>query len=497
MSARTAVIGFDACDPAIAATLMDAGRMPHLASLVRRGLRRSLVPPYGLYVGSIWPSLATGTGPAVHGIYSWRQFVPGAYATKRMQPAEAGGVPMWDSLSRAGAKVAIVDAPLSAPSQELNGLQIVDWGSHDRWMATNSVGADDLLHDRPSHPIEVRCDHTARTRPPASMVEALLEGATAKGDLSLDVLHRDSWDLFLTVFSESHCAGHHLWKHHDVNHVAHDPEAAIALGGDPLLDVYEALDVQLGRLLEDLDDATVMVILSHGFVPHYGGEHILAEALLRIENAIAPTPTTRAISGSAHRAGHWATKKVRARFAGGDPSLASLDGARAFFQVPNNERFGGIRLNVAGREPQGFIDPSAPSGIELIDRLKAELLALRCPTSGRQVVSEVIRVDDHHRGPRRAHLPDLLVDWEWSAPIDAAVSPTVGLVAGRYSGIRSGDHRPAGEVIVVHPGMADTENDGGGSIRIEDLAPTIAASLGESLTDVDGVVVPELAGSSV
>ncbi len=475
---------------------MADGRMPHLASLARRGRTRSLVPPYGLFVGSIWPSLATGCGPGVHGIYSWRQFVPGAYATKRMQPAEAGGVPVWESLSRAGAKVAVVDAPLSAPTQGLHGLQIVDWGSHDRWMAATSIGADDLMAGRGSHPIEVRCDHTARTRSPTSMVESLLEGAKAKGDLSLDVLRRDSWDLFLTVFSESHCAGHHLWKHHDTDHVAHDPEAAIALGGDPLLDVYCALDVELGRLLDDLEDATVMVILSHGFVPHYGGEHLLAEALLRIENAIAPTPTTRAISGSAHRAGHWATKKVRARFADGDPSLASLDGARAFFQVPNNERFGGIRLNVAGREPRGFIDPSAPSGMELVDRLEAELLALRCPTSGRQVVTEVIRVDEHHRGPRRDHLPDLLVDWEWSAPIDAALSPTVGLVAGRYGGLRTGDHRPAGEIIVARPGVTDPDDDGGGSIRIEDLAPTIAASLGESLTDVDGVDVPELSGST-
>ncbi len=495
MSARTAVIGFDACDPAVAAGLMADGRMPHLASLVERGRRRSLVPPYGLYVGSIWPSLATGCGPAIHGIYSWRQFVPGAYATRRMQPAEAGGVPMWESLSHAGAKVAIVDVPLSAPARELNGLQIVDWGSHDRWLPTTSVGAGEVMDGRSQHPIEVRCDHTARTKSPAFMVNALLEGAKAKGDLSLDVLRRDTWDLFFTVFSESHCAGHHLWKHHDQNHVAHDPEAAIALGGDPLLDVYSELDAQLGRLLEELEDATVFVVLSHGFVPHYGGEHILAEALLRIENSIAPTPATRALSGAAHRAGHWAAKKVRSQLAGGDPSLASLDGARAFFQVPNNERFAGIRLNVAGREPQGFIDPSAPAGMELVGQLEAELLALRCPDSGRQLVADVIRVDDHHRGARRAHLPDLLVDWEWSKPIDAATSPTIGLVTGRYDGPRTGDHQPAGEVVVVQPGGGSASEDGGGAIRIEDLAPTIAATLDQSLVGVEGMAINELVTS--
>ena len=32
------------------------------------------------------------------------------------------------------------------------------------------------------------------------------------------------WDLFFTVFGESHCAGHQFWKMHDETHPWHDPE---------------------------------------------------------------------------------------------------------------------------------------------------------------------------------------------------------------------------------------------------------------------------------
>ena len=55
--------------------------------------------------------------------------------------------------------------------------------------------------------------------------------------------------MFLAVFSPSHCAGHHFWAVHDADHPRHDPATAGVLG-DPIVDVYEAQDAALGRLLD-------------------------------------------------------------------------------------------------------------------------------------------------------------------------------------------------------------------------------------------------------
>lgn len=483
---KVAVVALDACDPQIASELMASGEMPHLAQLASEGARFDLMPPTGLFVGSIWPTIATGCGPGTHGIYSWRQFEPGTYATRRMRPAEIGADPLWITLSERGARVAVVDAPLSAPDQRVNGLQIVDWGSHDRWLDTVTVDGDDVLAGRSSHPIGVRCDHSARALAPQELLDTILEGARAKGDLSIDVARSEAWDLYITVFAESHCAGHHFWQHHDPQHVDYDADKAAAFGTDPIHQIYRALDHELGRLVETFDEETVvMVLLSHGFVPHYGGEHLLNDALLRIEDAISPASRAQEAVGTTRRVHHWLGKKARSRFADGDPTIASLNGARSFFQVPNNERFGGVRLNLKGREPQGRIDADSTSGRNLIDRLEQELRLLRCPDTGRSLVTDVLRVDQLHPGPMRDRLPDLLIDWDWSAPIHAATSPTVGRVDGSYSGNRTGDHRPGGEVMISNT----TRPSSAASMRTEDIAPTIASLLGERLPGVDGSTV--------
>jgi predicted AlkP superfamily phosphohydrolase/phosphomutase len=167
----------------------------------------------------------------------------------------------------------------------------------------------------------------------------------------------------------------------------------------------------------------------------------------------------------------------------------TLDGSRPFFQVPNNELYGGIRINLAGREPRGFVE-AGPAYEATLDMLTEELLQLADPATGRPLVKRVLRSDDLHPGPRRSWLPDLLVDWERSAPITAATSPTIGLVTGSYDGVRSGDHRPSGLVTAMGPGI----EAGGraGAVRMWDLAPTICETLGVELPGADGDVVPAL-----
>src|SRR6185436_19531560 len=50
--------------------------------------------------------------------------------------------------------------------------------------------------------------------------------------------------------------------------------------GDPLRDVYIALDAAVGRLLEAAGpDTTAVVLCSHGMGPHYDGTHLLEEIL--------------------------------------------------------------------------------------------------------------------------------------------------------------------------------------------------------------------------
>ena len=92
---------------------------------------------------------------------------------------------------------------------------------------------------------------------------------------------REPWDLFATAFADPHCVGHQCWHVRDANHPLHDPEAA-ALVGDPVMDVYVAIDAAIGRMLEDVDRETMVLVAScTGMGPNYTGNYVLDEILRR------------------------------------------------------------------------------------------------------------------------------------------------------------------------------------------------------------------------
>jgi predicted AlkP superfamily phosphohydrolase/phosphomutase len=492
--ASAIVIGLDAMDSSLAQSLAADGHMPVLAGLLERGVRAPTRNPEGLVVGGIWPSFATATWPGRHGFYCFRQLETGTYRTRRFTPHDIAGTPVWSSLSAAGRRCCVVDAPLTTLDQDIAGVQIVDWGTHDRMLAPAAVpaGVDhDLRSDLGHHPVIGKCDDYAHRGDWEGLVAALAGGAAAKTDLCLRLLAREPWNLFLAVYGEAHCAGHQLWSLHDPHWAGHDPSLRARLG-DPLIATYQAIDRQLGRLLEQVPpEAAVVILLSHGIGPHHDGDHLIAEIVRRLEQARGRASLLRRGAEIAARRGDRSRRAVQRRLRPSDPRLvgaSNVDGSRAFFPVPNNELYAGIRINLAGREPRGRIQRDELD--EVLGWLADRILELVDADDGRPLVHRVVRVDDLFEGDRRDALPDLLVDWRRERPITSAASPTIGEVRGRYTGIRTGDHRPAGLVLAHAPGTEPRML--ASPVDIVDIGPTVAAYLGVLLTDVEGKPLPDL-----
>jgi predicted AlkP superfamily phosphohydrolase/phosphomutase len=474
---RVTVLGFDAMSPEIVREMVAAGELPTLASLFDAAAWSPTENPWGLLVGGVWPSFATGTTPARHGFYCFRQIVDRTYSLRRFTPDDIQAPTVWRLLSDAGRRCTVLDAPLSTPTPGLYGEQLVEWGAHDRMTPFGASPPEfgtevmQCLGPYPAH----RCDDYTLRDDYTGLRDALLEGIATKRDLIRTHLTDPHWDFLIAVHSESHCAGHQFWCLHDPSHPWHDPERRAAIG-DPLHDVYRALDASLATLLDDLDDDTVvMVLLSHGIGPHYDGDHLLAEVLTRLDESLSPRPAWLVRREQVLR--RLGRRRLRRRGA------ISVDGSRRFYKVPNNELYGGIRLNVVGREPRGRVRRGGEFDT-LAEEIRVEFRALVDPDSGRPLVRDVVRTDRVYDGPVLDALPDLLVDWHRDAPIDAAASPRIGIVRRTYDGPRSGDHRPAGVVFVRGPGVRPGPVDQ--LVRVIDLAPTVAAHLGVVIPDADG-----------
>jgi predicted AlkP superfamily phosphohydrolase/phosphomutase len=88
--------------------------------------------------------------------------------------------------------------------------------------------------------------------------------------------------LFAQVFTEGHCAGHQCWHLHDPAHPNYDPKV-VSLTGDPIREVYRAIDSAIGRILAHIDENTyVFFLATHRMAHNIGGNFMLDEILEKL-----------------------------------------------------------------------------------------------------------------------------------------------------------------------------------------------------------------------
>ncbi|HEX3063825.1 MAG TPA: alkaline phosphatase family protein [Dongiaceae bacterium] len=513
------IIGLDAMDCDTALAFAAEGIMPVLESLLARMPSCPLLSPPGLFVSALWANFATGLRPDRHRFLCWDEVDVATYRRRLTTPETMRGTPFWRRLAAAGHASASIDVPhtiLRDFGNAANGqaLEIAEWACHDRHLGLQvwpPAEQKALLAAFGRHPlfgmegIEPRHyapdDYLFRAgahRTPDEMKQltaAMLEYLPLKTRLLQKYLAARRWDLFIGVYGEAHCAGHQLWHLHDTGHPRFDPAIQRHIGGDPIRRIYAGLDEELGRLLETVDpDATLLLMLSHGMTSHHDGTHLLEEVLRRIELAGASLGEAvahrlRSAGDAVARSALGLIRPIPKR----DLARPAERASRRFFLSPNNTVYGGVRLNLIGREPNGRVSPEEVDG--LLTSLERDLLALVNTRTGRPAIRGVSRAERWYRRDRTDTMPDLFVDWDHTHPIESVRSDKVGLVEMAYEHWRTGDHRDHGLMLASGPGIAKGASLP--ALAMEDIAASILARFGEDVSDLDGRPVPWLADARV
>jgi len=496
---RTVVIGLDAAAGDLLFDGCDRGYFPHLAALRRRGVWGTAEALPGFGSGALWPSFSTGVTPAKHGRYFYRQVAPGGYQAKRFEAADFSAPAVWKTLSDAGRRVAVFDVPKAVLSENLNGLQAVDWIVHGpvyRRLVTwpPELGAE--LSARFGVDPLPKCDQPGgrNAAEHTALRDQLIARVRQKEASALYYLERESWDLFVTVFADPHCVGHQCWHLRDANHPMHDAATAAAVG-DPVRDVYVAIDAAIGRIAEAAGpDADVIVFSGTGMGSNYTGNFLLDDMLRRLEGLERTKPLEwftrikRAVKNRIPRVVRKRWNQTARRIE--EVAVKGDRERRRCFAVPHNDIAGAVRVNLAGREPNGRVAPGAEYDA-LFERLRGDLLDVRNLDTGRPIVTDVVRTDATCSGDQLALLPDFFVLWSREAPIERVGSAKIGALEYVHRGNRTGDHRPDSVFVAAGPHVATGQLD---PVSILDFAPTLAAMHGVSLPDADGRVIPEIAG---
>jgi predicted AlkP superfamily phosphohydrolase/phosphomutase len=185
----------------------------------------------------------------------------------------------------------------------------------------------------------------------------------------------EPWDFFFVTFGEPHGAGHYLWHFGDTDYPL---RPSTDLDGQNLVrDVYGGVDAAIGRLLDAIDDdVTVIVTSADGMGPNYSGCHLMPELLHRMDlyhgsnvgggSTVGMRPKTGALQSIRQAIPlSWRQSFTRCMPRRMRYQLemkwvnAAIDWSRSkVFCVPNSNE-GYFRVNLAGRDPAGLVEPGS------------------------------------------------------------------------------------------------------------------------------------------
>jgi predicted AlkP superfamily phosphohydrolase/phosphomutase len=428
------------------------------------------------------------------------QLEAGSYRINKKYASDVRGEPFWATLASNGHRVFSFDVAQTRPIEDFNGINLCGWGSeYPAWPRSSwpKPLMKELVARYGSHPLvnSYRLSISPGTENEYRLFyNRLSTGLQRKGEICLDILGRERWDLALVVFPEVHWAMHLLWQTWDRDHPDHDPDIALPFD-NVYLDLYRKLDTWIGRFRALMPGADVLVFSGSGLGPNYSGWHLLPEVLEKI--GLGPPPDSRRGGGQARALlpmRRWGASKIRKTE--DTLSVGTIEflkkvvpapiwdrmtrrllhagnrwAASKAFALPNDYS-GAIRINLAGRERHGVVPPEEYDAV--CSRIERALRQLVNPDTGRPVVQDVIRLRAVYPGEDLGDFPDLIVTWANDAPVNAVESPAVGMVSRPFPERRSGAHR--NDCFILSSRVLKEGTESGASLL--DLAPTIFDLLG-------------------
>lgn len=273
-----------------------------------------------------------------------------------------------------------------------------------------------------------------------------------------DALDKTRKGLCACVFDTTDRVQHMFWRYLEEDH-----PAARGLSGDRpqvIQELYRRMDALIGRVMEQIDDQTLLLIISdHGFKSFHRSINLNAWL---------------------YQNGYLALKEGRVESRDWFEDV-DWSRTRAYTMGLN-----GLYLNLKGREREGIVE-QGDAAESLKQELCTRLEGLADPASGRAGITGIFNCEDSYRGPYIENAPDLLIGYGegFRASWDSVTGRVTGVVFEDNLKAWSGDHcvdpRLVPGILVANREFAAKEP------AIVDVAPTILKTFGLSVPDhLDG-----------
>lgn len=275
--------------------------------------------------------------------------------------------------------------------------------------------------------------------------------------MMLEELNRLESGLFFCLFDTPDRVQHMFWRFREQDHPANGTNgkqsAAFAEYSRVIEDEYRRCDAVLGKVLDAVDDDTLLIALSdHGFGSFRRGVNLNTwlhrQGLLALKDGVRPGEETAEF------------------FAGVD-----WDRTRAY-----SVGLGGIYINRKGREAKGIVSDEEADALQR--RIAKELGGLADAEKQTTAVRGVVRRMEAYSGPYADESPDLVVHFargyraSWGTSLGGVSEDLFEDNVKRWGGDHIVDPAEVPGVLFMNKAF-ETANP-----RLLDLAPTISTALG-------------------
>lgn len=493
------LVGIDAACARILDPLLDNGTVPTLASLAESGVTgplQSQIPPW---TASAWPSLYAGTNPGKHGVFGFLKY--NGYEWDVVNASHVDEPALWELADLQGLQSVVVNVPITAPPTPIKGAVIPGYTAPEQ---------------PPCHPKgileeiqEVIGDYRIYPRPDADQPAEYISLIKQRGAAFRYLAEKYQPDFGFIQFQQTDSVFHE-----------YPDNLYIEEGGGMVESIYRSVDSELAAIFDLFDVGTVLVVSDHGIGPSSDIEFRMNECLREQEYVKSTTgdmPAWLPILHDHLREGKTDTNSgigwigpaiAAASSLGLTPARAGrvlralhLDGIVQKIVPVRAQRAGrksvdftsstaytrswielGIRINLAGREPNGVVEPSAYETVrsDLIELLRSVELP-----DGSPVFETVCKREKIFHGPHTDDAVDIItVPTNFDTMLSADLKGSVfGPAAEPWN------HKLDGLFIASGDAIGSTKSSH--SAHLFDIAPTVCSALSIPRSDrMDGQPLP-------
>jgi predicted AlkP superfamily phosphohydrolase/phosphomutase/Flp pilus assembly protein TadD len=422
---RVIVLGMDGMDPRTVDLLMSEGKMPNFAKLRKDGAYAPLLSAEPLLSPVVWTTIATGKGPDQHRIGHFvavNEKGDQLPVTSSMRKVKA----LWNILSDAGRRVAVLGWWATWPSEKVNGAMVSDHFAY-HFLFGQGLHGDDSPEGKTWPPELVQKLQPLVKRPqdlkPADLAPFVsvtqqefdrpfdlddelsgfkwaLSTTMTYRNVGLELWKKERPDTMLAYFEATDSTAHlfgHLFR---AQNLSGDLAEQQKRYGQAVEAMYVYADRIVGDFMAAMDDDTTLIVLSdHGFdlgalpddpsklrnmrrvsekfhriqgIVYLWGRHIKARTRLDSPSILDVAPTVLALNGVAP-----------ARDMPGRVLSEALD-VKSPTRITSYEPGGGGAQVAAGGTPAGDsrVDP------EILKRLQSlGYLQTRSPSGERNIAA--------------------------------------------------------------------------------------------------------------